>query len=66
MMLPEGCAEGDVRRQLGVPRQDMHFTEAIRPRTMKEVPICHTCQGRYDPGQFPQNVLFESGGKWDA
>ena len=66
---PEGCAEEDVIRNLGVPEEsvgDVRFTEARRPRTGKEIPICHNCQERFDPSQFPPDVQHEPGGRWDG
>ena len=63
---PTGCAEDDVARQLGGDPKDIHFTEAIRPRTGDEVPVCRRCQGRYDRNQFPPGAQYEQGGAWDA
>jgi hypothetical protein len=60
-----GCAENDVQRQLGIDPSDIQFTEAIRPRTGQQVPICHDCQVRYDPSQFPAGTLHKPGGRWD-
>jgi RHS repeat-associated protein len=61
---PVGCAEDDVARQLGIDPKDVRFTEAIRPRTGREVPICVRCQEKYDPSQFPPGTSFDSGGRW--
>lgn len=56
---PFGCAEDDVARLLGIPDKDIRFTEAIRPRTGREVPVCRTCQGKYDRSQFPPGTRFD-------
>jgi RHS repeat-associated protein len=61
---PTGCAEADVVRQLGVDPQSVQFTEAIRPRTGQQVPICHRCQETYNPSQFPSGTLVKPGGAW--
>ena len=46
------CAEDMAHRQLGIPREQVRFTEAIRPRTGVEVPTCGWCQISYHPEQF--------------
>jgi RHS repeat-associated protein len=56
---PTGCAEDDVARQLGIPKKEIRFTEAIRPRTGKQVPVCVRCQQSYDRSQFPPGTLFD-------
>jgi hypothetical protein len=64
-----GCAENDVARQLG---PDAQFTKAYGwrrdPSTGKlaweEIPVCHSCQGTYSPGQFPPDVQSLPGGPW--
>jgi RHS repeat-associated protein len=64
---PGFCAEDDVLRQLvelGSDPANVRFTEAIRPRTGLEVPVCVSCQANYFPEQFPASVLFQPGGKW--
>jgi hypothetical protein len=61
---PIGCAEDDVARKLGIPKSQVQFTEAIRPRTMEEVPICATCQGGTSPSQYPPRVKAKRGGPW--
>ena len=58
------CAEDDVVRQLGGDPSDVQFTEAIRPRTGRQQPICQRCQGKYTPDQFPSDVWFEPEGPW--
>jgi len=62
---PIGCAEHDVGRQLDIPDGEIKFTEAIRPRTGEQVPICEVCQGRYDPSQFPPGTKPAPGGPGD-
>ncbi len=64
---PDGCAEDDVARQLGIdPKKKIIYVEAIRPRTGKQVPICHRCQEKnLDPSQFPSGTLVKPGGAWD-
>ena len=62
---PIGCAEDDVARQIGGEPGDINFTEAIRPRTGEQVPICWSCQGKYDPSQFPPGTEWKPGGAWD-
>lgn len=61
---PVGCAEDDVARQIGGNPKEISFTEAVRPRTGREVPICPSCQGKYDQGQFPPGTLFHPEGLW--
>jgi len=61
---PVGCAEDDVARQIGGDPKDITFTEAIRPRTGDQVPICSRCQGTYDQSQFPPGTLFDPAGPW--
>lgn len=61
---PIGCAEDDVARQIGGDPSDINFTEAIRPRTGEQVPICARCQGTYDQSQFPSGTLFDPNGLW--
>lgn len=61
---PVGCAEDDVARQIGGDPIDITFTEAIRPRTGEQVPICARCQGTDDQSQFPPGTLFDPNGPW--
>jgi RHS repeat-associated protein len=56
---PIGCAEDDVVRQLAIPREDVRFTEAIRPRNGEQVPVCIRCQGQYGADQFPPGTRFQ-------
>ncbi len=61
---PIGCAEDDVARQLGIPKDTVRYTEAVRPRNMEEVPICTYCQATTSPSQYPPNVQAQPGGRW--
>jgi hypothetical protein len=61
---PHGCAETDVANKLGIPRDQVQFTDAIRPRTGEEVPICTNCQDKYSPNQFPPGTQAQEGGSW--
>jgi RHS repeat-associated protein len=61
---PIGCAEDDVARQIGGDPNAITFTEAIRPRTGEQVPICARCQGTYDRSQFPPGTFFDPLGPW--
>ncbi|HEV7974237.1 RHS repeat-associated core domain-containing protein [Amycolatopsis sp.] len=61
---PHGCAENDVANKLGIPRDQVQFTEAVRPRTGEEVEICHSCQGTYTPNQFPPGTKVKKDGSW--
>lgn len=56
---PVGCAEQDVRRKLGVRRDQVRFTKAVRPRTGEEVEICQKCQGRFKRTQFPRDTEYQ-------
>ena len=60
------CAEDDVVQQLGGDPSKVRFTEATRPRTGGEVPVCIRCQAKYSPDQFPEGVGYDEGGPWDA
>ncbi len=61
---PTGCAEDDVARQIGGDPADITFTEAIRPRTGEQVPICPRCQETYNQSQFPPGTLYDPAGRW--
>ncbi|GAB78175.1 hypothetical protein SAMN05421595_0697 [Austwickia chelonae] len=63
---PIGGAEDDVARQIGGNPKDITFTEAIRPRTGDQVPICQRCQATFDQSQFPPGTLFDPAGPWGA
>jgi len=60
----EMCAEDDVVQQLGGNPSEVRFTEAVRPRTGNQQPICERCQGKYTRDQFPPDVLFKPEGPW--
>ncbi len=53
------CAEDMVVERLGGDASKVRFSEAIRPRTGEQVPVCERCQGTYTPAQFPEGVIFE-------
>ncbi len=53
------CAEDMVVERLGGDASKVRFSEAIRPRTGEQVPVCERCQGTYRPAQFPEGVIFE-------
>jgi len=55
------CAEDHVVEALGGKSADISFTEAIRPRTFEEVPICLVCEGKYGRDAFPPDTIFKSG-----
>jgi RHS repeat-associated protein len=59
------CAEDAVVSKLGGNAADVRFTEAIRPRTGLEVPVCEFCQAKYAPSQFPPGVQYKPGFPWD-
>lgn len=63
---PVGCAEDGVARQIGGDPTDVTFTEAIRPRTGEQVPICPRRQGTYDQSQFSAGTLFDPAGPWGS
>ena len=62
---PIGCAENDVQRQLGIPFEDIQFTDAIRPRTGDPVPICPICQANSSPSQYPLGTQAHPDGPWN-
>jgi hypothetical protein len=56
-----GCAEAVCSEALGNP-PDIQFTQAVRPRTGKNVPVCTTCESTYGRDAFPDpETQFESG-----
>lgn len=59
-----GAHKDDVARQVGGDPKDIVFTEAIRPRTGEQVPICVRCQATYDRSQFPPGTLADPAGRW--
>ena len=56
----EGCAEDNVVRELGGDKEKVQFTEAIRPRTGEQVPVCERCEERYGRDKFPDGTRFKS------
>jgi RHS repeat-associated protein len=54
------CAENNVVDALGGVNKDIRFTEAVRPRTGEEVPICQRCQGTFSTTQFPNGTRFRN------
>ncbi len=66
---PQGCAEDDIARQLG---SDAQMTKAFGWRRSNksgevewtEIPVCFSCQTKYQPFQFPKDVKAAPGGAW--
>lgn len=56
------CAEDVVVEQLGGDASKVRFSEAVRPRTGQQVPVCERCQQKYDLQQFPEGVIFSGPG----
>ena len=54
------CAEGHVAKALGGNKADIRFTEAIRPRTGAEVPVCAGCEAEYGRAAFPKATKFQT------
>jgi RHS repeat-associated protein len=54
------CAEDHVAKALGGSLDDIRFTEAIRPRTGGEVPVCARCEATYGRDAFPEGTRFKS------
>lgn len=54
------CAEDHVVDALGGKKEDVKFTEAVRPRTGEEVPVCPRCEGKYGREAFPKGTKFKS------
>ena len=52
------CAEDIAVEQLGGNKEDIIFTEAYRPRTQENVPVCERCQTKYNKEQFPKGTIF--------
>ncbi|HEX2903363.1 MAG TPA: polymorphic toxin-type HINT domain-containing protein [Jatrophihabitans sp.] len=59
-----GCAENSVYQQLGGDKSSARFTLPWRYRTGQAVPVCVTCQGKYDKSQFPKGTPYDEGGAW--
>jgi hypothetical protein len=53
------CAEDMVVEKLGGDPSKIKFSEAVRPRTGQQVPVCERCQLKYKPDQFPEGARFE-------
>ena len=54
------CAEDHVVDALGGNKADVRFTEAIRPRTGEQVPVCQRCEASYGRTPFPSGTRFKS------
>lgn len=54
------CAESHVVDALGGAKGDVRFTEAVRPRTGAEVPVCPRCEATFGRESFPRNTRFKS------
>jgi len=54
------CAEAHVVNALGGNKADVKFTEATRPRTGAEVPVCEKCEATYGRNSFPPGTQFKS------
>lgn len=53
------CAEDYVVEALGGKKEEVRFTEAVRPRHGREVPVCARCQEKYSREQFPPGTRFD-------
>ncbi len=54
------CAEDNVVDALGGVKEFIRFTEAVRPRTGAEVPVCERCEGSYGREPFPLGTRFKT------
>ena len=55
------CAEDHVVDALGGNKANVRFTEAVRPRTGEQVPVCTRCEGNFGRGAFPEKTTkFQS------
>lgn len=55
------CAEDHVVEALGGNKEDVRFTEAVRPRTGEQVPVCTRCEENYGRESFPsETTRFKS------
>jgi RHS repeat-associated protein len=50
------CAEDHVRDALGGEKGNVRFTEAMRPRTGQQVPVCARCEATYGRDHFPSGT----------
>jgi RHS repeat-associated protein len=54
------CAETNVVTALGGDASKVKFTEAVRPRTGKQVPVCPSCEATYGRDAFPPGTQFKT------
>jgi hypothetical protein len=54
------CAETHVVEALGGNKAEVGLTEAVRPRTGMEVPVCLSCEATYGRDAFPPGARFKS------
>ena len=54
------CAEDHVAEALGGNKAEVRFTEAVRPRTGREVAVCPRCESTYGREPFPAGSLYQS------
>jgi RHS repeat-associated protein len=54
------CAEDHVVQALGGDKTKVRFTQAIRPRTGEQVPVCARCEENYGRDAFPPGTEFQS------
>jgi len=54
------CAENHVVDALGGVKENVRFTEAVRPRTGAEVPVCLRCEETFGREVFPPNTRFQT------
>lgn len=57
---PTGCcAEVDAAQRLGGDPSKIVFTKPVRPRTGEIIPVCKSCQLKFDRSQFPPGTPME-------
>jgi RHS repeat-associated protein len=54
------CAEDHVVDALGGDKSKVRFTEAVRPRNGRQVPVCTRCEASYGRDAFPPGTQFEA------
>ncbi|WP_353328615.1 RHS repeat domain-containing protein, partial [Chitiniphilus shinanonensis] len=54
------CAEAHVVEALGGEKSNVQFTEAVRPRTGREVAVCANCEKSYGREAFPTGTTFQN------
>jgi hypothetical protein len=54
------CAENAVSDALGGKKEDVKFTDAIRPRTGEQVPVCATCEANFGRESFSDTAKFKT------